>query len=95
MSCNRERNIVYQGWIPCLLFSQLPIMSIIKIYLCCFAVEVLLYSPKRPALDFSAIFIWLMAVGTIVCASLWPEFIACEQVDERYNQLTPKVFHDC
>ncbi|KAH7670517.1 Peptidase A22B signal peptide peptidase protein [Dioscorea alata] len=53
-------------------------------------VEVLLYSPKRPALDFSAIFIWLMAVGTIVCASLWPEFIACEQVDERYNQLTPK-----
>ncbi|KAJ0971900.1 hypothetical protein J5N97_019859 [Dioscorea zingiberensis] len=53
-------------------------------------VEVLLYSPKRPVLDFSAIFLWLMAVGTIVSASLWPEFIACEQVDERYNQLTPK-----
>jgi len=55
-------------------------------------VEVLLYSPNRPLVDISAIFMWLMAVGTIVCASLWPEFIAYEQVDERYNQLTRKVF---
>ncbi|PWZ40064.1 Signal peptide peptidase-like 2 [Zea mays] len=28
--------------------------------------------------------------GTIVCASLWTEFVTCEQVDERYNQLTRK-----
>ncbi|XP_073012986.1 signal peptide peptidase-like 2 [Typha latifolia] len=53
-------------------------------------VEVLLYSPNRPVVDFSASFLWLMAVGTIVCASLWAEFVAYEQVDERYNQLTPK-----
>lgn len=50
-------------------------------------VEVLLYSPERPVVDLSATFLWLMAVGTIVCASLWAEFIACEPVEERYNQL--------
>ncbi|KAK1313009.1 Signal peptide peptidase-like 2 [Acorus calamus] len=54
------------------------------------SVELLLYSPIRPAVDLSAGFLLLMAVGTIVCASLWAEFIACEQVDERYKQLTPK-----
>lgn len=53
-------------------------------------VEVLLYSPNRPLVDISAIFLWLMAVGTIVSASLWAEFIECEQVDESYNQLTRK-----
>lgn len=50
-------------------------------------VEVLLYSPERPIVDLSATFLWLMAVGTIVCASLWAEFIACEPVNERYDQL--------
>ncbi|PKU76741.1 Signal peptide peptidase-like 2 [Dendrobium catenatum] len=50
-------------------------------------VEVLLYSPERPVVDLSATFLWLMAVGTIICASLWAEFIVCEPVDERYNQL--------
>ncbi|XP_037458510.1 signal peptide peptidase-like 2 isoform X1 [Triticum dicoccoides] len=51
-------------------------------------VEVQLYSPNRPVVDLSACFLWLMAVGTIVCASLWSEFVACEQIDEHYNQLT-------
>ncbi|KAK8938288.1 Signal peptide peptidase-like 2 [Platanthera guangdongensis] len=53
-------------------------------------VEVLLYSPERPVVDFSATFLWLMALGTIVCASLWAEFIACEPIDEYYNQLALK-----
>ncbi|PAN42402.1 hypothetical protein PAHAL_8G144200 [Panicum hallii] len=54
------------------------------------SVEVQLYSPNRPVVDLSACFLWIMAVGTIVCASLWSELVACEQVDERYNQLTRK-----
>lgn len=33
-----------------------------------------------------------MAVGTIVCASLWTEFVTCEQTDERYNQLVRMVY---
>lgn len=53
-------------------------------------VEILLYSPNRPVVDYSVVFLWLMAVGTIVCASLWSEFVACEQTDERYNELSPK-----
>ncbi|RLM57923.1 hypothetical protein C2845_PM18G06110 [Panicum miliaceum] len=53
-------------------------------------VEVQLYSPNRPVVDLSACFLWIMAVGTIVCASLWSELVAWEQVDERYNQLTRK-----
>ncbi|URE23810.1 Signal peptide peptidase [Musa troglodytarum] len=53
-------------------------------------VEVLLYSPNRPVVDLSATFLWLMAVGTIVCASVWAEIIAGEQIDDRYNQLTRK-----
>lgn len=54
------------------------------------SVEVQLYSPTRPLVDLSACFLWIMAVGTIVCASLWTEFVSCEQVDECYNQLNRK-----
>lgn len=67
-----------------LLLSQVPFA----------AVGVQLYSPNRPVVDLSACFLWIMAVGTIVCASLWTEFVAMEHVDERYNQLTRKV-HFC
>ncbi|KAI4338871.1 hypothetical protein MLD38_023878 [Melastoma candidum] len=49
------------------------------------AVEVLLYSPKRPVVDGSVVFLWMMAVGTIICACT-----ASDQSDERYNELTPK-----
>ncbi|KAK4489124.1 hypothetical protein RD792_004918 [Penstemon davidsonii] len=53
-------------------------------------VELLLYSPNRPNIDYSLIFLWLMAVGTVVCASLWSEFTRSEQSDDRYNVLSPK-----
>lgn len=53
-------------------------------------VELLLYSPNRPIVDFSVVFLWLMAVGTIVCASLWSEFTGSKKNDERYNELSPK-----
>ncbi|XP_051118326.1 signal peptide peptidase-like 2 isoform X2 [Andrographis paniculata] len=53
-------------------------------------VELLLYSPNRPILDYSVILLWLMAVGTIVCASLWSEITGSERSDERYNILSPK-----
>ncbi|KAI3459719.1 hypothetical protein Pfo_016382 [Paulownia fortunei] len=53
-------------------------------------VELLLYSPNRPILDYSVIFLWLMAVGTIVSASLWSVITGSEHSDERYNELSPK-----
>ncbi|KAH7531126.1 hypothetical protein JRO89_XSUnG0017800 [Xanthoceras sorbifolium] len=52
-------------------------------------VELLLYAPNRPVVDFSVIFLWLMAIGTIIAASLWSEFTS-ERNDERYNELSPK-----
>jgi signal peptide peptidase-like protein 2B len=55
------------------------------------AVELQLYSPIRPVVELSAGFLLIMAVGTIVCSSLWSEFVACEQVDEHCNQLTRQV----
>ncbi|XP_034685455.1 signal peptide peptidase-like 2 [Vitis riparia] len=54
-------------------------------------VELLLYAPTRPVVDSAVVFLWMMAVGTVVCASLWSEYIACEQNDERYNELSPKA----
>ncbi|CAI9117346.1 OLC1v1018722C1 [Oldenlandia corymbosa var. corymbosa] len=54
------------------------------------SVELLLYSPNRPIVDFSVVFLWSMAVGTLVCATLWSEFTATEQNDEPYNELSPK-----
>lgn len=30
-----------------------------------------LYSPDRPVVDTAEVFLWLMAVGTILCASYW------------------------
>lgn len=56
------------------------------------AVEILLYAPPRPLVDFSVAFLWLMSVGTIVCASLWSDLTTPEKSDERYNELCPKVF---
>ncbi|GAB4834171.1 Signal peptide peptidase-like 3 [Ancistrocladus abbreviatus] len=51
-------------------------------------VELLLYAPKRPRIDFSVIFLWMMAVGTVVCASLWSDLVARKQNEERYNELS-------
>ncbi|XP_031404949.1 signal peptide peptidase-like 2 [Punica granatum] len=53
-------------------------------------VEILLYSPDRPIVDQGVLFLWLMSVGTIICASLWQDMTTTEQTDERYNELSPK-----
>ncbi|KAK2459210.1 signal peptide peptidase [Trifolium repens] len=53
-------------------------------------VEVVLYAPTRPLIDFSVGFLWLMSVGTVICASLWADITAPDKLDERYNELSPK-----
>ncbi|CAJ1845659.1 unnamed protein product [Sphenostylis stenocarpa] len=53
-------------------------------------VEILLYAPPRPLVDYSVAFLWLMSVGTIVCASLWSDLTTPEKSDERYDKLCPK-----
>lgn len=56
------------------------------------AVEVLLYAPVRPVIDFSVGALWLMSVGTVICASLWADFTATDQADVHYDDYSPKVF---
>ncbi|KAF9688316.1 hypothetical protein SADUNF_Sadunf02G0184800 [Salix dunnii] len=53
-------------------------------------VELLFYAPVRPPVDLSVIFLWIMAVGTVVCASVWSEIATSEEINERYNELSPK-----
>ncbi|KAJ0963556.1 hypothetical protein J5N97_028678 [Dioscorea zingiberensis] len=42
------------------------------------AVSVQLYSPDRPLVDTAEVFLWLMAVSTILCASYWSAWSARE-----------------
>ncbi|GAB2295811.1 Signal peptide peptidase-like 3 [Dionaea muscipula] len=53
-------------------------------------VELLLYSPQRPPIDYSVIFVWLIAVGTVVAASLWSDLVGCQQKIEHYSEMSPK-----
>lgn len=46
-------------------------------------VSVQVYSPKRPAVDVAEVFLWLMAIGTIVCASYWSAWNAREAAIEQ------------
>ncbi|GAY51505.1 hypothetical protein CUMW_134680 [Citrus unshiu] len=45
-------------------------------------VSVQLYSPRRPVVDVAEVFLWLMAVGTILCASYWSAWTARETAIE-------------
>ncbi|KAH9732636.1 Signal peptide peptidase-like 4 [Citrus sinensis] len=45
-------------------------------------VSVQLYSPRRPVVDVAEVFLWLMAVGTIFCASYWSAWTARETAIE-------------
>lgn len=46
------------------------------------SVFVQLYSPRRPVVDIAEVFLWLMAVGTILCASYWSAWSAREAAIE-------------
>jgi signal peptide peptidase-like protein 2B len=50
-------------------------------------VKVLMYSPKRPVVDISEIFLWLMAVGTVLGASFWSAWTAKEAAQEHYRSI--------
>jgi hypothetical protein len=48
-------------------------------------VKILMYSPKRPLVDISEVFLWLMAVGTVLGASFWSAWTAKEAAQEHYR----------
>ncbi|KAL3622131.1 Signal peptide peptidase-like 4 [Castilleja foliolosa] len=45
-------------------------------------VSIQMYSPHRPEVDVAEVFLWLMAVGTILCASYWSAWSAREAAIE-------------
>ncbi|XP_024391278.1 signal peptide peptidase-like 2 [Physcomitrium patens] len=51
------------------------------------SVKILMYSPKRPVVDISEIFLWLMAVGTVLGASFWSAWTAKEAAQEHYRSM--------
>lgn len=51
------------------------------------AVGVVIYSPDRPLVDIAEVFLWLMAVSTILCASFWSAWSAREVANEHYKSL--------
>ncbi|KAL5207610.1 hypothetical protein ABZP36_032045, partial [Zizania latifolia] len=55
--------------------------------LACGKVSMQLYSPDRPLVDTAEVFLWLMAVGTILCASYWSAWSAREMVIEQEKLL--------
>jgi hypothetical protein len=58
---------------------------------CLFSVSVQLYSPLRPLVDIAEVFLWLMAVGTILCASYWSAWSAREAAIEQ-DKLLKVIF---
>ncbi|KAK2407059.1 signal peptide peptidase [Trifolium repens] len=50
-------------------------------------VSIQLYSPLRPLVDVAEVFLWLMAVGTILCASYWSAWTARETAIEQEKLL--------
>ncbi|CAN8295414.1 unnamed protein product [Cochlearia groenlandica] len=53
-------------------------------------VELLLYAPKSPVVDYAVVFLWLMSVGTVFVAAVWSHVTAPKNIDEHYNELSPK-----
>ncbi|CAN1237193.1 Signal peptide peptidase-like 4 [Linum grandiflorum] len=46
-----------------------------------------IYSPRRPLVDVAEVFLWLMAVGVIICASFWSAWSAREAAIEQEKLL--------
>ncbi|KAA8520838.1 hypothetical protein F0562_011511 [Nyssa sinensis] len=64
--------------IPAVLLPQDAGTSLEKLLMNSSSVSVQLYSPQRPLVDMAEAFLWLMAVGTILCASYWSAWSAKE-----------------
>ncbi|XP_024629122.1 signal peptide peptidase-like 5 isoform X2 [Medicago truncatula] len=90
MDCPKDTTEKINISIPVVEVTEEVIDNLNKILKSGKKVEVLLYAPTRPTIDFSVGCLWLMSVGTVICASLWSDLTARDQLDERYNELSPK-----
>ncbi|GMP61429.1 hypothetical protein CsSME_00023903 [Camellia sinensis var. sinensis] len=82
MVCEVNETDVKIG-IPAVMLPQDAGTSLEKSIMNNLSVTVQLYSPKRPPVDIAEVFLWLMAVGTILCASYWSAWSAKEAAIEQ------------
>lgn len=73
--------------IPAVMLPQDAGASLEKMLMNSSSVSVQLYSPRRPVVDIAEVFLWLMAVGTILCASYWSAWSAREAAIEQEKLL--------
>ncbi|KAG7016973.1 Signal peptide peptidase-like 2 [Cucurbita argyrosperma subsp. argyrosperma] len=69
--------------IPAVMLPQDAGTSLEKMLISNSSVSVQLYSPLRPPVDIAEVFLWLMAVGTILCSSFWSAWSAREAAIEQ------------
>ncbi|KAF7810305.1 signal peptide peptidase-like 2 [Senna tora] len=69
--------------IPAVMLPQDAGTRLEKMLMSTSSVSVQLYSPRRPAVDVAEVFLWVMAVGTILCASYWSAWRAREAAIEQ------------
>ncbi|KDP25425.1 hypothetical protein JCGZ_20581 [Jatropha curcas] len=77
--------------IPAVMLPQDAGASLEKMLLTNSSVSVQLYSPRRPLVDIAEVFLWLMAVVTILCASYWSAWSAREAAIEHEKLLKDAV----
>ncbi|XAR55071.1 hypothetical protein NMG60_11030453 [Bertholletia excelsa] len=73
--------------IPAVMLPQDAGASLEKLLVKNSSVSVQLYSPRRPVVDIAEIFLWLMAVGTLLCASYWSAWSAREAAIQQDKML--------
>ncbi|XP_050378708.1 signal peptide peptidase-like 2 [Argentina anserina] len=73
--------------IPAVMLPQDAGVTLERMLLSNAVVSVQLYSPRRPVVDIAEVFLWLMAVGTILCASYWSAWSAREAAIEHEKLL--------
>ncbi|KAF5734815.1 Signal peptide peptidase-like 2B [Tripterygium wilfordii] len=73
--------------IPAIMLPQDAGTSLERMLMNHSSVKVQLYSPRRPLVDIAEVFLWMMAVGTILCASFWSAWSAREAVIEQEKLL--------
>ncbi|XP_030457262.1 signal peptide peptidase-like 4 [Syzygium oleosum] len=86
MVCEANQTDVKIG-IPAVMLPQDAGASLEKLINMNTNVSVQLYSPQRPLVDVAEVFLWLMAVGTILCASYWSARTAREAAIEHEKLL--------
>ncbi|KAK9062683.1 hypothetical protein SSX86_019872 [Deinandra increscens subsp. villosa] len=91
MSCSEKTALDIS--IPVVMISKLGGDALNKSLAAGGKVELLVYAPESPIIDPGAAFLWVMAVATVVCASLWSEITKSGETNGNYDQLSPKADH--